>query len=93
MAKMETFNLNEDLHQHYDDIANLEMGNLIELLGQMVSSIWTINRLTPNAFENIETLSSFDAKVEFAQEELKVQLTLNQQAWVFHHNLLIGILL
>jgi hypothetical protein len=39
MAKMETFNLNEDLHQHYDDIANLEMGNLIELLGQMVSSI------------------------------------------------------
>jgi len=39
MAKMKTFNLNEDLHQHYDDIANLEMGNLIELLGQMVSSI------------------------------------------------------
>lgn len=39
MAKMETFNLNEDLHQHYDDIANFEMENLAKLLGQMVSAI------------------------------------------------------
>lgn len=39
MAKMETFNLNEDLHQHYDDIVNFEMENLAKLLGQMVSSI------------------------------------------------------
>lgn len=93
MAKMETFNLNEDLHQHYDDIANFEMENLAKLLGQMVSAIWTINGLTPNAFENIETLSSFDAKVKFAWEVLKVQLTMNQQAWVFHHKLLIRILL
>jgi hypothetical protein len=88
---METFNLNEDLHQHYDDFANL--GNLAKLLGQMVGSISTINALTPNDFENIETLSNFDAKVEFAREVLKVQLTLNQQTWVLHHKLLIGILL
>jgi hypothetical protein len=30
------------LHQHYDDIANFEMGILAKLLGQMVSSIWMI---------------------------------------------------
>lgn len=93
MAKMETFNLNEDLHQHYDDIANFKMENLAKLLGQVVSSIWTTNGLTPNAFKNIETLKSFDAKVKFAREVLKVQLTMNQLAWVFHHKLLIRILL
>ncbi len=90
---METFSLNEDLHQHYDDIVNLEMGNLAEVLGQMVGSISTINGLTLNASENIETSSNFDAKIEFAREILKVQLALNQQAWVLHHKLLIVILL
>jgi hypothetical protein len=90
---METFNLNEDLHQHYDDIANLEMGNLVEVLGKMVGSISTINGLTPNASKHIKTLSNFVAKTEFAQKVLKVQLTLNQQAWVLHHKLLIRILL
>jgi hypothetical protein len=93
MANMETFNLNEDLHQHYDDIANLEMGNLTEVLAQMVGSISMINGLTPNASKNIKTSSNFDAKAKFAQEVLKVQWALNQQAWVLHHKFFIRILL
>ncbi len=31
MAKMETFNLNENLQQYCDDVADLEMGNLIKV--------------------------------------------------------------
>jgi hypothetical protein len=31
MAKMETFNLNENLQQHHHDVAGLEMGNLVEV--------------------------------------------------------------
>ncbi len=93
MAKMETFNLNEDLHQHCDDIANLEMENWTKVLGQMVDSISTINGLTPNASKNMKTSSNFDAKTKFAWEVLKVQLALNQQAWVLHHKLLTRILL
>lgn len=59
----------------------------------MVGSISTINGLTPNTSKSIETSSNFDAKIEFAGEILKVQLALNQQAWVLHHKLLIVILL
>jgi hypothetical protein len=39
MIKMKTFNLNEDLQQLYDDVGNLEMGNLIEVLRLVVGSI------------------------------------------------------
>jgi Fe2+ or Zn2+ uptake regulation protein len=31
MAKMETFNLNENLQQHHHHVVDLEMGNLIEV--------------------------------------------------------------
>jgi hypothetical protein len=39
MVEMKTFNLNEDLQQLYDDVANLEMGNLIEVSRLVVDSI------------------------------------------------------
>jgi len=39
MVEMKTFNLNEDLQQLYDDVANLEMGNLIEISRLVVDSI------------------------------------------------------
>ncbi len=32
MAYIETFNLNEDIHQYDDNVANLEMGNLAKVL-------------------------------------------------------------
>jgi hypothetical protein len=41
----------------------------------------------------MKTSSNFDAKTKFAWEVLKVQLALNQQAWVLHHKLLTRILL
>lgn len=30
MAKIETFNLNENLQQHHDYVVDLKMGNLVE---------------------------------------------------------------
>lgn len=76
MTKMETFNLNEDFHQHYDDIANLEMENLTEVLGQMVGSISMINGLTPNASKSIKTSRNFDAKAKFCMRGIKSSIGL-----------------
>jgi hypothetical protein len=39
MVKMKTFNLNEDFQQLYDDVANLEMGTLIEVSRLVIGSI------------------------------------------------------
>jgi hypothetical protein len=39
MVEMKTFNLNEDLQQLYDDVANLEVGNLIEVSRLVIGSI------------------------------------------------------
>jgi hypothetical protein len=39
MVEMKTFNLNENLQQLYDDVANLEMGNLIEVSRLVIGSI------------------------------------------------------
>jgi hypothetical protein len=39
MVEMKTFNLNEEFQQLHDDVANLEMGNLIEVSMLMIGSI------------------------------------------------------
>lgn len=39
MGEIETFNLNEDPQQDYDDANDLEMGNLVEVLGLVIGSI------------------------------------------------------
>jgi hypothetical protein len=41
MAEIETFNLNEDIQQYDHNVVDLEMGNLIEVLGPVVSLIST----------------------------------------------------
>jgi hypothetical protein len=41
MAEIETFNLNEDIHQYDDNVANLEMGNLAEVSRPMIGLIST----------------------------------------------------
>ncbi len=74
---MKTFNFSEELQQHYDDVIDLEMGNLIEVSRLMVGSISILSEPTPDVFESIETLSNLDAKEKIAQEVLKVKLTLN----------------
>jgi hypothetical protein len=37
MAKIQTLNLNEYIHQYDDNVANLEMGNLVEVSRPVVS--------------------------------------------------------
>jgi hypothetical protein len=39
MAKIKTFNLNEDLQHDYDDVNDLEMDKLLDGLGLVVGSI------------------------------------------------------
>jgi len=41
MAEIETFNLNEDIHQYDHNVVDLEMGNLIEVSGPIVNLIST----------------------------------------------------
>jgi len=41
MAKIQTLNLNEDIHQYDDNVVNLEMGNLVEVSRPVVSWIPT----------------------------------------------------
>ncbi len=43
MAKVKTFNLNEDVQQDYDDVNDLEMENLLEGLGLVIGSISNAN--------------------------------------------------
>jgi len=87
MAEIETFNL-KDIHQYFDNVFDLEMGNLVKVLGPMVGSISTpFGSQAIDASKNVETPSNLDVEAEIAQEVLKVQLTLNQQAWVLHQKL------
>jgi hypothetical protein len=88
MAKIKTFNLNEDVHQYDDNVVNLEMGNLAEvsrLTGGLISI--PLGSSIPHASESVEAPRILDVEAEISWEVLKVQLTLNQQAWVPHHML------
>ncbi len=75
---MKTFNLSEDLQQHYDDVIDLEMGNLVEVSRLMVGSISILSEPALDVFESIETPNNLDAKEKIEQEVLKIKLTLNQ---------------
>jgi hypothetical protein len=85
MVEIKTLNLNEDIHQYDDNVVDLEMGNLVEVLGLVVSLISTpFGSRAPNVLKNIEAPSNSDVEAKIAWEVLKAQLTLNQQAWVHH---------
>jgi hypothetical protein len=87
MAKIETLNLNEDIHQYDDNVVDSEMRNLVEVSGLVVSSISTpLGSRAPNALKSIEALSNSDVETKIAWEVLKAQLTLNQ-GWVPSHKL------
>ncbi len=60
MGEIETFNLNEDPQQDYDDINDLEMGNLVEVLWLVIGSILMSSK--PFTFESIVTLSNLDVE-------------------------------
>jgi hypothetical protein len=78
MVEIETFNL-KDIHQYDDNVFDLEMGNLVKVLGPMVGSISTpFGSQAIDASKNVETPSNLDVEAEIAWEVLKVQLTLNQ---------------
>jgi hypothetical protein len=60
---------------------DLEMGSF-EDTRLTIGSISTPS--APFDFETIVTLNILDSKANFACEFLKIQLTLNLKAWVFH---------
>ncbi len=75
MVEIKAFNL-KDIHQYDDNVFDLEMGNLAKVSRRMVGSIST-------PFGSQATwMWSWNC-----WEVLKVQLTLNKQAWVPCHKL------
>jgi hypothetical protein len=86
MAQIETFNLNENLMLDYDGnvfgLDDLELGSFKNIKPLVVISISTSNVPFSFGFENIATLTILDLEVKVAWELLKIQLTLQQKAWV-----------
>jgi hypothetical protein len=76
MAKIETFNLNEDLmlDYDYDGHNDLDMGSFVDIR-LVVGSISTPN--APSSSKSIAIESVLDPEIEIAWELLKTELTLN----------------
>jgi hypothetical protein len=71
-----TFGLNVHMHEGFDcDGAHLELENLVEDYGLVISSILTPNG--PSAFKNIATSGDLYGEAKFAWDVLKFQLILN----------------
>jgi hypothetical protein len=78
MAKIKTYNLNEDIHQYDDNVVNLEMGNLVKVSRSTVGLISTpLGSPIPNVSKCVEAPNNLDVEAKIAWEVLKVQLTLN----------------
>ncbi len=72
-----------DIHQYDDNVADLEMGNLVKVLGQVIGQISTpLGSPTPDVLESVEAQNNLDVEAKIAWEVLKTQLTLHQQVWV-----------
>jgi hypothetical protein len=84
MAKIETFNLNENLliDYDYDGLDDMEMGSF-EDIRPVVGSISTVN--APSSSKNITILDILEIETKVARELLKTQLTLDRKAWVPYH--------
>jgi hypothetical protein len=65
MTEIETFNLNEDIHQYDDNVANLEMGNLAKVSRPMIGLISTpLGSLTLDVLERIEAPTTWMWKLK-----------------------------
>jgi hypothetical protein len=84
MAKIETFNLNENLliDYDYDGLDHMEVGSF-EDIRAMVGSISTLN--APSSSKNITILDILDIETKVAWKLFKTQLTLDWKAWVPYH--------
>jgi hypothetical protein len=84
MVDIEVMNVNVNIMVvGFDDDGVNEMAlGLDEVLGLVVGLISTSSAPTP--FENIATPSTSNLEVEATRELLKVQLNLNQKAWIPH---------
>jgi hypothetical protein len=84
--QFETSNLNVHMHEGFDcDGVRLEFGNLTKDFRSIVGSIST--PIEPFASKTIVTPNDLNEEIEITWEVLKVQLNLNQKAWVPHHRL------
>jgi hypothetical protein len=84
--QIETFGLNVHMHEGFDcDDAHLESKNLAEDFRQVVGLISTTSG--SSTFENITTLSDLYEEIKIAWEVLKIQLIMNEKAWVPPHKL------
>jgi hypothetical protein len=76
-----TFSVNVHMHEGFDcDGVHLESRNLIKDSRSIVCSIST--PIEPFASKNITTPSDLNEEIKITWEVLKVQLILNQKAWV-----------
>jgi hypothetical protein len=89
MAQIETFNLNENLMLDYDGNVHgpndLELGSFEDTRLLVIVSVST--PYVPSSYdsENIATPNILDLELEAPWELLKIQLTLQQKAWVPHN--------
>lgn len=88
MAQIETFNLNKNLMLNYDGNVfgpyGLELGSF-EYIGLLIIiAVSTPNVPSSSGFESVATLTIVDLEIEATWELLKIQLTLQQKAWVPH---------
>jgi len=88
MAQIETFNLNENLMLDYNGNVfgpdDLELGSFEDTWPLVVTSVSTPNAPSSYGFESIATPTILDLEAKVAWELLKIQLTLQQKAWVRH---------
>jgi hypothetical protein len=74
--QIETFDLNEHMHEGFDcDVAHLESRNLAKDLRPLVGLISTLSG--PSTFKSIATSSNLDEETKIAWEVLKAQLIFN----------------
>jgi hypothetical protein len=89
MAQIETFNLNENLMLDYDGNVHgpddLELGSFEDIRSLVIVSISTPYAPNSSDSESIATPNILDLELEAPWELLKIQLTLQQKAWVPHN--------